>query len=133
MASPSFACGHDSKRNNPLDPILTPAVELEVALDDTATLTWTPYDGNSNRDGDFEIYIMNADGSNQVNLTNNSAHADTDADWSPDGTQIVFISSRDTEWPDADIYVMDADGSNVTRLTTGPHFDRWPSWRPVGK
>ena len=44
------ACSHDSKRDNPLDPELTPAVELQVALDDsagTATLTWTPYDGET--------------------------------------------------------------------------------------
>ncbi len=42
------ACGHDAKRDNPLDPALTPPVELEVALNDTlgtATLTWTPYSG----------------------------------------------------------------------------------------
>ena len=41
------AC-HDAPRDNPFDPELTPAVELEVALDDTAgtlTLTWTPYEG----------------------------------------------------------------------------------------
>jgi len=42
------ACSHDSKRDNPLDPELTPAVELQIALDDTtgtAMLTWTPYSG----------------------------------------------------------------------------------------
>ena len=42
------AC-HDAPRKNPFDPELTPAVELEVALDDTAgtaTLTWTPYEGS---------------------------------------------------------------------------------------
>ena len=44
------ACSHESKRDNPLDPELTPAVELAVALDDTAgsvTLTWTPYQGEA--------------------------------------------------------------------------------------
>ena len=44
------ACSHDSKRDNPLDPALTPPVELSVALDDTAgtaTLTWTPYEGEA--------------------------------------------------------------------------------------
>ena len=43
-----LGCGHDTKRENPLDPALTPAVELQIALDDTsgtATLTWTPYAG----------------------------------------------------------------------------------------
>ena len=43
-----FACGHGSERDNPLDPELTPAVELQIALDDSAgttTLSWTPYEG----------------------------------------------------------------------------------------
>ena len=42
------SCGHDAKRDNPLDPALTPPVELSVAVDDTArtvSLTWTPYEG----------------------------------------------------------------------------------------
>ena len=42
------ACSHDTKRTNPLDPVLTPPVELEVAVDDTAgsaTLKWTQYAG----------------------------------------------------------------------------------------
>ena len=44
----ALACSHDSPRDNPLDPTLTPPVELQVTLDDTAgtaTLTWTPYAG----------------------------------------------------------------------------------------
>ena len=44
-----LAC-HDSKRENPFDPVLTPAPQLQVALDDTAgtaTLTWTPYEGEA--------------------------------------------------------------------------------------
>ena len=44
------SCGHDAKRDNPLDPALTPAVELSVALDDTAgtvALSWTPYGGEA--------------------------------------------------------------------------------------
>ena len=44
------SCGHDAKRDNPLDPSLTPAVELAVAFDDTsgaATLTWTRYAGEA--------------------------------------------------------------------------------------
>jgi len=43
-----LAACHDAPRENPFDPVLTPAVELQVALDDTAgtvTLTWTQYEG----------------------------------------------------------------------------------------
>lgn len=60
---------------------------------------------------------MAADGSNQVNLTNNPAD-DTDPVWSPDGSQIAFVSNRDNgEGGGQFIYVMDADGSNVRQLT----------------
>jgi len=45
-----YTCGHGSSRDNPLDPALTPAVELQVAVDDSAgvaTLTWTPFEGET--------------------------------------------------------------------------------------
>ena len=45
-----LGCSHDSKRDNPLDPALTPPVELQVAVDDSigvATLTWTPFEGEA--------------------------------------------------------------------------------------
>ncbi len=48
----------------------------------------------SERDGNFEIYIMNADGSNQTRLTNNIV-TDKNAKWSPDGSKILFESIRD--------------------------------------
>ena len=56
---------------------------------------------------------MNADGSNQTNLTNNTA-PDIEPAWSPDGTRIAFHSERDGN---GDIYVMNANGSNQTQLT----------------
>ena len=51
---------------------------------------------------------MDAEGRNQINLTNNPAE-DLAAQWSPDGQRIVFTSDRDGSW---DIYVMDADGGS---------------------
>lgn len=79
----------------------------------------------SNRDGNFEVYIMNDDGSNQTNITNNPANDGSPA-WSPDGTKIAFISNCDGN---IEIYVMNADGSNQTRLTNNPAEDSQPSWR----
>ncbi len=48
----------------------------------------------SDRDGNGEIYVMNADGSHQTRLTNN-LFDDGDAAISPDGTKIAFTSDRD--------------------------------------
>ncbi|MBM2827419.1 MAG: exported protein of unknown function, partial [Dehalococcoidia bacterium] len=57
---------------------------------------------SSNRDGNGEIYVMNADGSGQTRLTNNSATEDLPA-WSPDGSKIAFRSDRDGN---SEVYVM---------------------------
>ena len=75
-----------------------------------------------------EIYIMNADGSNQVRLTNNEVE-DTDPHISPDGSKIVFVSARDGN---DEIYVMDIDGSNVVRLTNNDSVEEFPRWSPDG-
>jgi Tol biopolymer transport system component len=76
--------------------------------------------------GSYEIYVMNADGSNLVQLTNNPGNDNMDPRWSPDGTQIIFWSSRDGN---KELYVMNADGSNQTRLTnTTPSNSSWSSW-----
>jgi TolB protein len=91
----------------------------------------------SERDGNSEIYVINADGSGLTNLTNNPANepaeGETDGtfDWSPDGTSIVFTSDRDDGNPE--IYVMDADGSDQARLTNTPDFaESYPRWSPDG-
>ena len=61
---------------------------------------------------------MNADGSNQTRLTNNSPSAtDVYPSFSPDGSKIPFSSYPRWQFQ---IYVMDADGSNQTRLTNNP-------------
>ncbi len=82
---------------------------------------------HSNRDGNEEIYVMNADGSGLTRLTDHPA-ADGSVAWSPDGSRIAFRSGRDGN---ADVYVMNADGSGVTRLTDNLAFDRRPAYSPV--
>ena len=67
----------------------------------------------SERDGNDEIYVMNADGTLQTRLTSDPGSDDLPA-WSPDGARITFASGRDGN---IEIYVMNADGSNQTRLT----------------
>ncbi len=83
---------------------------------------------HSDRDGDLDIYAMNADGSNQTQLTNNTATEQHPA-WSPDGTKIAFNSDRDGNF---EIYLMNADGSSQTNLTNNPVFEDQPAWSPDG-
>jgi len=82
----------------------------------------------SDRTGNYDLFVMDADGANQVNLTNEPSF-DYYGAWSPDGTKIAFSSDRDGN---IEIYVMNADGSNPLRLTTDPADDLVPRWSPDG-
>jgi TolB protein len=82
----------------------------------------------SDRDGNQEIYVMNADGSSQTRLTNNS-DPDIEPTWSPDGTRIAFSSHRDGN---SDIYIMNANGTDEVRMTEDPAADASPAWSPDG-
>jgi Tol biopolymer transport system component len=83
----------------------------------------------SDRDGgDWEIYVMNADGSDQRRLTR-QPRTDQRPSWSPDGAWIAFTSRRKGS---EDVFVMRADGSDVRQLTTGRSNDFLPAWSPDG-
>ncbi len=71
---------------------------------------------------DWEIYVINVDGTGLTNLTNDPAFDGWRPAWSPDGSQIAFFSTRDDPIND-EVYVMNADGSNVRRLTNNPSDD----------
>ncbi len=82
----------------------------------------------SDRDGNYNLYVVGVDGSGLVRLTSYSG-ADFNPRWSPDGSRIAFVSDRRGN---PDIYVMDADGSNVVRLTDHPGLERALAWSPSG-
>jgi TolB protein len=98
-----------------------PAADAEPA--------WSP-DGNriafrSDRDGNDEIYVMNADGSNPLRLTSGPAYDGSPA-WSPDGEQVAFVSDRDGEQK---IYVMSSSGDLSPTNQVGTD----PAWSPDGQ
>lgn len=97
---------------------------------------WSP-DGtliafHSNRDGsapldetDFEIYVMNADGSSPTRLTNNSAFDGRPA-WSSTGAQLIFDTRRDGN---QEVYVMNSDGTGQVNVTNNSADDGNPRFR----
>jgi dipeptidyl aminopeptidase/acylaminoacyl peptidase len=112
----------------------TNTTRLTNNIDFDRSPSWSP-DGEkiaftSDRDGNTEIYVMNAaDGTNTTRLTYISA-IDDEPRWSPDGEKIAFVSLRDQI--STEIYVMNAaDGSDVTRLTYNPTTDSHPDWAPT--
>ena len=119
-------------------PTVTPTFSLQGTALITPTGTGAPLEAPpaggqlvfaSNRDGDYEIYLIDADGGNVRQLTHNTA-LDFDPAWSPDGTQIVFASSVDG---DPEITIMDADGSHVRQITQNADRDADPAWSPDGE
>ena len=86
---------------------------------DTAAQVGTKITFFSTRDGNGEIYVMNADGTNQTNLSNNPA-TDADSLFSPDGTKIAFRSDRDSN---NEIYIMNADGTHQRQINSGSRHE----------
>jgi Tol biopolymer transport system component len=95
---------------------------------------WAP-DGSQiafvkqNFDGTSAIWVMNADGSSQLQLTD-AGTINVHPNWSPDGSRIAFASSRAGSF---DIFTIAPDGSNPTRLTfTATQQEDNPNWSPDG-
>ena len=92
----------------------------------------------SQRDGNLELYLMDPDGSNQRRVTSNEFDDDSPA-LSPDGSQIVFISSRDDPNPKScahscfyQLYLIHTDGSGEHRLIETEFSTTHPDWHPNG-
>lgn len=86
----------------------------------------------ANRQGNRDIYLMNIDGSEQINITNHPAD-DIAGTWSPTGEQILFASDRDRHLGSWDLYLMDPNGQNVRPVFKKSAARSAPSWSPHGK
>lgn len=103
---------------------------------DSTLVTWEEWDGTGSGQPivksklliNKEIYVMNADGSAQVRLTNVMGNDDSPG-WSGDGTKIIFRSDRDRNCcdPTAQVWMMNADGSNQVNLSNNSVGDYGPN------
>lgn len=119
---------------------LTSGVESNVTNTNTDMVSafapsWSPdgsriaYVTRATPSDDFEVYSMDPDGSDRLQLTDDVDDS-SQPDWSPDGTQIVY--SRGDEQAGYDLWVMDADGSNETLLYGTEAGEGGPAWSPDG-
>lgn len=117
-------CDGDARLISPAVPTATPTLSASASrLTGKGRVLYV-----TDADGDDEIYVMEADGTNHMRLTNNLAN-DRSPAWSMDGKLIAFESDRDG---DREIFVMAADGTGVTQLTDNEVDDYSPSWSPSG-
>lgn len=108
----------------------------ETSSAHTGTIAFTV-----NRSGFGEIWVMDSEGRNRIQLTESSqpevdASGSSSPAWSPDGTLIAYSSRGEAsaeDERDLEIYVMRADGSERRRLTNDQVLDAAPTWSPDGK
>jgi Tol biopolymer transport system component len=131
----------------PPTPTLPPVVEVTVTPESTPVSVLPTQTGGgtgqiafaSSRSGIPQIYLVNLDQTGLTLLTNMDDGA-CQPSWSPDGSQIVFISPclargefYENTYNNSSLYVMNADGSGQKPLTTVPGSDFDPDWSPDGK
>lgn len=85
------------------------------------------------RDGEYNIYVMDDDGSNVQRLTFTQwPQSDGKPAWSPDGTRIAFERNLSKGGQQPELFAMGEDGSNVQQLTHYKVLSGWGAWAPDG-
>lgn len=134
-----FVANDQNEQDNLSDIFSLDLSSLEITeLLDTPTVRaagarWSP-DGtriifSSNVNGQTDLYVMDGDGSNLTQLTDDP-YDDTHPDWSPDGTKIAWSTCVESD--NYDIWLMDADGSNKTGVLETEAEEEYPAWSPDG-
>ncbi len=101
---------------------------INTAADDQAPV-WSPDGTKIGFEAGGDVYVMNADGSNPVNVTN-SPEWNSGIVWSPDGRTIAFGTSN-TSSGYGEIWVVNADGSSPRPIAASPSYNNGsPAWRP---
>jgi len=85
---------------------------------------------DSNRNGSYDIYRMDATGKNVKQITYDSEYNNVAPDISADGTKLTFFSDRDGNF---EVYIMNENGDNVERITSNPADDLNPVFSPDGR
>lgn len=111
---------------------LVPVSQYYNAWDPAWSPNGTQIVFTSDKSGNADIWIMNADGSNPKQITTDS-NTDWDPAWSPDGSKIVFGHDRDGDENIFNIWVINVDGTNLRQLTFGDTgWEVEATWSPDG-
>lgn len=107
---------------------VTAGQTARVAFDVLCPLAlWNRIAFISDRDGDWEIWTINPDGTDPQQVTDNR-FADVSPAWSPDGTRIAFASDRDGDF---EIWTINLENGSLLNLTNDPGWDALPHWGPA--
>lgn len=119
----AYSSTHTSRGAGGAGALLNVPVDVGVAADvaGSGSIVFA-----SDRNGDSQVFVMNADGAGLRQLTENGGDYPS---WSPDGARIVFMRWDGTDW---EVFVMNADGANQQQLTDNPHQEWAARWAPDG-